>query len=437
MNRSFILNLFTFFFVVLENINYYFGGHISLAFNTLLISFLIFLYFKSSTYFNYLLIIIYSLSIGQWSYVLDDVTANTIYGIRILNFSILNILTIMSLLKRFKMNSVCLMLIFYILFITLLNHINKSPVQELLTFDLKFIIPIILIYSIIPSKNLTTILKAICRGILINFFFAFILENYYEYAPKNYFLIISSAAYLFIPILFTIHRHFKFIEKIILFCTYTFFIVNGSILLGGKVIVMFFICTLYLLTREKYVSFLLFSLFAVSSLFPIFALDFLNNHLFVDRLNQITSTVIDFDLEVLPFLPGSIGCIFAEIYTFIYSFQFSPLNHLFGFGLGEGLSDHFYFLYKWVNAGGFSLLHLTEDTYNRLHLTFLNIILKFGIIPFLFFFCFNFFKNKKVDYFRHIFILIIFFICGDANISNALVLFLLFKYNTHVQYKYI
>lgn len=223
----------------------------------------------------------------------------------------------------------------------------------------------------------------------------------YEYAPGMQFYA-ASCVLTFMPIL--ISKLVK--ERLILMVMLMVLLFNDGYYLGGKWII-YSALALVSIRPIFFGTLAIFSVPMVVALLP-------GEKLY--RISQLIE-LTDFNMHGLMKKSNSIGNVTAEIVTL---HERSLGRILFGNGFGSGLSDYYGLLKNMAGGGGYDLQRLQYGTYNKLHLGFSDVLLKFGYVGIL---------GMSITL-RKGLVLLGFFLFGTANKETFIFLAILFLYDS-------
>ncbi|NVK02944.1 MAG: hypothetical protein HWE12_15490 [Oceanospirillaceae bacterium] len=361
------------------------------------------------------------LMIGEWTYVLDDQEIYTLYGIRVFNFSFLTGLLMLCFMvvsnKPVKISFIIGIL--YVLALTIVNIFNFEFQNFLLVIrDLKIYIVLALIIFLSRYMDCFLIVNATVRGASIYLLAALVLGNKFDYGGGNYYLAQSASVYLLPALLIVSSIRWK-LELAAYWALYIFILIKGDLFIGGKTIILLALYFLYMLViSNNYVR----GVLVVFALFLMSLVPYLNDPIVTYKLSQVVSL---FSFDSLLHTKTSVGNIYGELYTFMASWS-DMGKFLFGGGLGGGVVDTFGVLAPWVGVGGYDFVQYDVGLYTRMHLTFTNILVKFGLFGLLIFLVYLSRYRQIVNRAQfYIVSLPIFLLVGDTNPSTFIATVLL------------
>lgn len=391
------LSIYLVLFVVLE--------HINLSLDTFLIAFLQFFLilgiFKATSNFVKTISYVSILYLGEWTYVIYD--NSSFYNIRILGISIVTLAFLAVFLARIKRHKIYFSC--FIFFLILISFVLNDI--ELVLYDLKKYAPLIIIgYVIYEHRKIfdDDFINCAVYLTVFSFIISLLFDIRMSYAEGHEYIPMSSAAYLFIPLLLVSSLNTK--AKILLTIAYSFLSLFGLLLLTGKIIIISIISIgwFWLTQKKRYILLLPVFIFVTASFVNFEITDTITLY----KIAQLTQ-LFSLDLLNIATLQSSVGNIIAEFLTLFNDVYINWYRYILPPGFGYGLSDQFNLLQIMVLKGGYPQSFLDHDSFLALHLTLLNLILKLGIVIPLILLLFN----LRRPYLLLPFIIIL--LVGDAN----------------------
>lgn len=388
------------------------------------------------------------LSFGAWSYIVEDVSPNNFWGLRIFNISFNLLFSIfLSLIyfvniyisgRNFKIiRELYFLLFFYFssLFLGLINLYLEINYFDNFSKDFMIYTPLLFNSLLISSLNSETAFKIFRFSIITTLFamlLSFLLGIYFEYGSGLKFILINSFGYFVLFLLPISKKQFHPFIFFILSIAALVLLISGKIFVGGKFIIILFLSILWYFLVFKKHYFLIFSLlFSLINLYifwspvTIFLFSYFEDNFLIQyKLSQVISVVSIFDIDLLARTPTSMGNIIAEGSTLLKNLSLNPIRFLSGLGFGGGISDYYGYLSPSAKPGlGYAEVDAVRNNFFRMHLPFFEFFLKGGIIAGLAFFYFasKYFTNGNIFSF---FFFLVFFTVFTNNKEMTLLAFL-------------
>lgn len=363
-------------FVLLESIGYALGPagvYTAILSAAILMSSLMF----GVSLYGKLLLVYLSTMFGEWTYVLPETQAYTFYGLRIFGVSISSMFVAAAVCGYFiikpnlKFIVIIILLAIFVMFGFLINLDNH---KALVLRDLNFYVQTAVVLTLVAYAGFKMHSIILCRLGIISLIFNLILGNFFDYGGGNLYLAQSSITFLF-PIFLAAAWPYSRAEVSLYFLIYCVLIISGYIFLGGKFFIFAIFAAAFVFVRSKIlgksIAFfgLIFLVFAVPAL--------LVDPIALYKLRQFNSLL---DPVSLLATHTSAGNVMAELYIWALQLDVDPKAFWFGQGLGGGLADYNGLLSPWVGTGGYDWVQGDLNSYNRLHLTLTNFVMRFGIL---------------------------------------------------------
>jgi hypothetical protein len=242
----------------------------------------------------------------------------------------------------------------------------------------------------------------------------------FEYGSGLKFILINSFGYIIIFIIPFCSKLFsKNIFRLLILIS-IFLLLSGKMFIGGKFIINIFITLIwYFIFYKKQLILAFIFIFLLTILFfywfPIteFLMTYFADNLLVqNKLSQVISVVNILDFDLIASSPTSIGNIIAEGRSIAIYFTNNIFISFSGLGFGGGIPDHYGYLSPLALPGmGYNEIDASRDLFFRLHLPIYEILIKSGILGFLFYTYFtikNFMKHNIFSFFFALVFLTIF-----------------------------
>ncbi len=288
-----------------------------------------------------------------------------------------------------KYNNFILFLIFYGIFVGVVNVLLKNNYLDNFIRDLLNYLPAIfylILLSQLTTKNTILILK---KSVIIVFFMmllSLVTDNKFKYGEDSFVLeptlgLIVPFIFLFFSFLYKNNIYIKVILTLVL----SFLLIKGFYFISGKVIVLFLILFLLLFIKSKKT----FLLFFISTLFLVFylksillySLDFFKDYPVIQyKFRQVYIFVSVFDFHKIAKMPNSIGNIIAEFLAIVNHLK-ENINYLiFGKGFGGAIPDYLNNLSDWIHMSGYEKIDKARNQYFKMHLPVFEMFVKGGLI---------------------------------------------------------
>ena len=103
--------------------------------------------------------------------------------------------------------------------------------------------------------------------------------------------------------------------------------------------------------------------------------------------------------------------------------------------MGGGVQDHFGYLAPWASEGGYSATCALRNQYFKMHMPFIEVFVKLGIIGFSYYFyvLVKIMKNKSIINFMTFIVLLLIFYVSKENILLTLILIISGKYYNSIK----
>jgi hypothetical protein len=360
------------------------------------------------------------LSMGAWSYVIQDDLPDNFWGIRFAGVS-LNILFSFALafyciifhsdkiyFKNFTKNGRLLSLLFLYAFLlgifSYLRNINYSDnfIKDVLTYTPFFVF--LLLLTLLKKAAILKIFKYGISLTIISMFLSFITGQTFEYGFNHSFLLMNGFAFIVPFSIFFLRKYYTAGHYYVLLFLMLALFMTGKVFIGGKLVIIAIIAfTWFLWHYRKSLPLLLpliIILFFVINPILYYLTDGFNEGLIVTyKVAQVTSIFETMDLNAIILTQSSIGNVLAEAVTIFYYFLDHKCFFIFGKGLGGGIQDLFGYLSPLALPGmGYDPLNAIRNDFFRMHLPLYEISIKAGLIGFVLYTCLliNAFKSKKV-----------------------------------------
>lgn len=342
------------------------------------------------------------LSMGAWSYVIQEELPNNFWGLRLFGFSfhfffsfyvfLFSILKFGFVRSSKSPDSIFFnFLVLYSLFVGLLLVICSVNYVDNFVKDTGVYLPyFIYVYllNILKEDELLKIVKQSFSLTVISMVVSFLTGKMFDYGEGFPFLLMNSFGFILIFSIFFLRPLYSKTHFWILFFTVMILFATGKVFMGGKAIIIFLITALWfgLNNRKAFALFLIIGggLFFFGDLILTRFLDSDDSSaLFTYKFTQIFDVFEIADFETIAGSNTSMANLFAEGHTlFTYLLQ-NPAVLLFGKGLGSGIPDlHGYLAPVAGPSTGYTQLDVIRNEFFRLHLPAYEVILKTGIIGF-------------------------------------------------------
>lgn len=355
------------------------------------------------------------LALSQDNFLIHDSLPNSFWGVRAFGFS-LNIIfsflifiycIVITKKTKIKIDINLKFFIYFIIysiisgtvFILLSKNYIDNFVQDLLTYSPFFIYSYLL--SLLDVISLKEIIK---KGLSLTVFamiLSYISNKMFQYGEGNYFVLVNNFSFIVIFAVFILRDLFKKWQYILLISCIIFLLLNGDIFIGGKQIILLFVVLFWFALNYKKYAIPILLLFVFFILFIEPTISFISNYyagnVISFKFTQIFTLVENFDLSLIASTKSSMGNIIAEAITLFDYFVDNPILLVTGKGFGGAIPDTMGYLAPWAGSSGYAYQDLSRNDFHKLHLPVYEIILKTGLLGFLFYFYIivRFFKSKN------------------------------------------
>lgn len=393
------------------------------------------------------------LSMGAWSYVIQESLPYNFWGFRLFGFSFNVLFTIVLALYVLASNKFSFFRIslstgnrFFILFIiqsiivgSILCFIVNENYSDNFFKDILIYIPFFFYLYLLNSLSLADgqlIIKYGIASAIIAMLLSYVTNQFFEYgdgfsfALMNSFSFISVFTFFFFRNLFTLNQFIFFLLSLL------FLLSSGKVFIGSKSLIVIFVVILWVTCSSwKSMGYIILSL-GIIVLFLNPLISWVSTNISGDlvvsyKFNQILSIFELVDIDIIAMSNTSMGNIVAEAAT-IYKYMLDhPIYFLFGKGFGGGLADVNGYLAIYVGDGaGYGEIDLLRNQFTRMHLPFFEIIIKTGVIGMLMYLRMLYYSFKKKDIY-----FLSFFLIALTVFSNSKEMLLLCMLFDHVASK--
>ncbi len=340
------------------------------------------------------------LSMGAWSYVIQDTLPYNFWGIRLLGFSvnvlfciIISFYLLIADKFRIKLNHQGVLNNFFIFFIIysvivgisylLLgkNYLDNFLKDFLVYLPFVFYLHLI---SYLAKEDAKIILR---YGILLSItamLLSYLTDQLFDYGEGHRFVLMNAFSFSIVFPIFFFKDLFTKKQFYFLVCVVLFLLVQGKVFIGSKSIILIIFLLVWLFTSsfKRFKYFLLLSFFSIFLLGPL--ITWISTNVDPDlvvsyKFNQIFSVFEILDLDLIAFSNTSMGNIVAEGITIARWISDNFIEFLIGKGFGGGLHDTNGYLATYVGPGaGYSETDMVRDQFTRLHFPLFEVIVKAG-----------------------------------------------------------
>ena len=343
------------------------------------------------------------LSFGAWSYVVEEVSPENFWGLRILGISanlLFSLYLTFVLFLKFRVRSIKHFSkeIYFAVFFYVVSTVT-GLVYSLLSVnyfdnfikDCMIFFPLLIYPYLIFSLNRDEVGKIFtyCVSVtVLGMLFSLITGIFFEYGSGLKFILLNSFGYMIFFILPFCRDEFSKYHYYLLILAALILLISGDLFVGGKFIILIFLSLLwYFLVYRR--NFLLvgvtISVVSLSAIFWVELTDYLlyfftDNILVQYKLSQVISIAEITDFELLSASPTSIGNIVAELGAIFQYFTTSPVVAITGLGFGGGVPDALGLLAPMAGPGlGYAEVDVVRDNFVRMHLPLFEFFLKLGV----------------------------------------------------------
>lgn len=334
------------------------------------------------------LIFLTLISYGKWVYIGDNLAGNFLTS-KIAGVSIVLYMFFFHILLGFRRIKLDKYFIIYSVFIfvwSLLLVATSSVYLDNFLADVKTLIFLVVFLSTAQLLTSKEIQNLVISGIdisLVMLLSASILRLRFEYGVGHEYLPINSLSF-FLPLFIVTPllniSNVNLTRRILWSVTSLFILLTDDVFISGKFLALTVLAVflLFLKPKKRYVSYaalliLLFALPLVQVMDPVSTY----------KINQVTSLTNVSKYNMIMSSHTSAGNIISE-FDNIFK-QRNKYHLIVGKGLGGGISDLNGHLMQFAGTGGYSPLDKLRDNYFKMHLPASEIIVKFGILGFLFY----------------------------------------------------
>lgn len=342
------------------------------------------------------------LSMGAWSYVIQDTLPYNFWGIRLFGFStnVLFCITVsfyLLIISRFrvKLNQLSSINKFYIFFILYSLIVGLSYtvfgrnyfdnfLKDFLVY-LPFFFYLYLI-SYLAVEDAKVVLK---YGIILSItamLLSYFTDQLFDYGEGHRFVLMNAFSFSIVFPIFFFKNLFERKQFYFLVCVVLFLLIQGKVFIGSKsiILVIFLIIWTFTSSVKLFKYFLILSFFLIFLLGPL--VTWVSTNIDPDlvvsyKFNQIFSVFELLDLDLIAFSNTSMGNIVAEAITIAKWVSDNFIEFLIGKGFGGGLQDTNGYLATYVGAGaGYSETDMIRNQFTRLHFPLFEVIVKAGFL---------------------------------------------------------
>lgn len=336
------------------------------------------------------LIFLTLISYGKWVYIGDNLAGSfltTKYaGISIVLY--LFILYIIPYFHSIKFNKIFIIFSVLLLIWSIFLVANSSVYLDNFLADVKtlvFVFVFLAVAQILSSKEIRDLVIAGIDISLVMLLSASIFRLRFEYGLGHEYLPINSLSF-FLPIFIVTPilniRNVSLARRLLWSVSSLFILLTDDVFISGKFLALtvFALILLILKPKKRFISFVS-VLMVVLALPLIKVIDPVSNY----KIEQVTSLTNVSKYNLIMSSHTSAGNIISE-FDNIFK-QRNKFYLMVGKGLGGGISDLNGYLMQFAGTGGYSPLDKLRDNYFKMHLPASEILVKFGILGFLFY-CF-------------------------------------------------
>lgn len=397
------------------------------------------------------------LSIGSWSYIIQEKLPNNFWGIRFGMFSLNIIFAVFIFLFIFlssniKSNFKSLFgITFFDKFIVYSSIIGAVYVligvnyfdnylRDLMTFLPYFIY--IFFLNKLENQEIKNVIKYGLSVTIISMLLSYFSNQLFNYGDGFYFILMNGFSFIALISVFLVRSVFSKWHFYFLFLSILFLISTGKVFIGGKSIIIFaFLLLWYVVSSKNVFIYLIISVF-LFFVYPLLAsfLTIINDEFVISyKFLQIISIFNYIDLETLASSRTSMGNIIAEGYT-LWNYMISNFLILFfGKGFGAGVPDLFGYLSPLALPGaGYNAIDAVRNNFVRLHFPIYEIALKSGVLGLYFYIRMVIFSFKSKNIYDFIFFILLMTVFTNSKemILLSLMFYKLKRYNSSLPRDY-
>jgi hypothetical protein len=382
------------------------------------------------------------LSLGSWSYVIQEVLPNNFWGIRFMGFS-LNILfsifvsvylwskdgfkikkSAFNLRNDFFAKFILFSSVIGLIFVFFSVNYIDTYIKDLLVYLPYFIYLYLL--SFLNTNDLKLIVKYGISLSVVTMLISYITQQFFFYGGNFTFVLMNSFSFVMIFTIFFFKNLYSNKHYFFLSLSMLFLLLTGKVFIGTKSIIILILLIIWLFYSSKNnVKLALISLlciiFLIGPLIDWITVNLSNNLLLSYKFLQITNVFDFIDLEMIAFSGTSMGNIVAELMTLFSYLKDNVIFLITGKGFGGAVADVHGYLAGYVGSGGgYGEIDLIRNQFTRMHLPIFEIIIKTGLIGLWYYLklLINAFQKKEITSFA-------FFIVFLTVFSNTKEMFLL------------
>ncbi len=334
------------------------------------------------------LIFLTLISYGKWVYLGDNIAGSflttKLAGVSIVLY--LFVLYIIPYLFCVKYNKVFIIFSVLLLIWSIFLVANSSVYLDNFLADVKtlvFVFVFLAVAQVLSSKEIRDLVIAGIDISLVMLLSASIFRLRFEYGSGHEYLPINSLSF-FLPIFIVTPilniGNVSLARRILWSVSSLFILLTDDVFISGKFLALTVLVLLLLILKPKkrLISF-------VSVLMLVIALPLVTviDPVSTYKIEQVTSLSNVSKYSLIMSSHTSAGNIISE-FDNIFK-QRNKFYLLVGKGLGGGISDLNGHLMQFAGTGGYSPLDKLRDNYFKMHLPASEIIVKFGILGFLFY----------------------------------------------------
>lgn len=396
------------------------------------------------------------LSLGVWSYVLQNQLPSNFWGIRIGNISLNVVFSGLLFLYSILSNRVetlfhskfrgIVFFNYYIIYSILIGTIYvflsinylDNYLNDLMLYLTYFIY--IYILGMLNNNEIKDLMVKCISVSIITMMVSLLTGQFFKYADDVSFILMNSFSFILPFAMFFIRNLYTKREYYLLFVCMLIMIASGRLFIGSKTIIILVITILWLAFTSRNILYFLLLIFGFGLLLfqPITLLieRYLDaNHLLSYKFSQVFDIFNFIDFDTIASSNTSMGNIIAEGMTIIAYLKSNFMHLFFGKGFGGGIPDLFGYLTPAARDGaGYNPIDASRNNFVRMHFPLFEIAVKAGIMGVAFYLILLIRAAKSTKAYSFIFFIMIFSVFSNS--KEMLLLSLIFGRISDLNFKF-
>ena len=341
------------------------------------------------------------LSMGAWSYVIQETLPYNFWGLRVFGYSVNIIFSIillfLSLLSdnfKYKLafddlaSKFLTVFILYSLFQGIVWLMFSVNYFDNFLKDSLLYLPYFVYMYLLGWLNITQLLKIVryCISLtVISMLLSLFFNQLFQYGEGFYFVLMNSFAFVVIFSIFFLRDLYSGLHYYLLLISTFFLLITGSVFIGSKMVIILFILIFWIIiffakARRLFFFTILLLFFFVGPLIAWVSNNISSDLVISYKFLQIYEVFSLINLDSIASSNTSMGNVVAEGVTIFKYLKENPIALIFGKGFGGATPDIYGYLAPMVGDGaGYAQVDLNRNAYVRMHLPIYEVIIKSGI----------------------------------------------------------